>query len=145
MKKIVIIIVVIAALAAVGKSGLFSGVGSTTERTTADTLANVIKGGNSVRSQVLRGSPKIFKDYRVYKSEDGKGAIFEYTMMTTPDPEKMNLSTDAAKSQLLATLRKNKYWPQTKAVLKKGIYFHYQYKGPDGDTVLEFKVTENDI
>ena len=150
MKKIGILLIVLVAIVVVARSGLFTGGASIskifgTEPSIEETIAKVVEGGNGVRSKLLRKHGQTFKDYRVYKATDGRGVVFEYVLRNEVDPEKMSLSADPAKTQFMSVMRKSKNWSKTKLVLKKGIYFHILYKGPEGDNVMEFKVTSSDV
>jgi len=140
MKKIVIILIVFAAIAAAAKSGLFS-----TEPSTEETIARIIKGAESARPRLMRKHARTFKDYQIYKTDDGQGVVYEYTLRNEINLEELGLTAEKVKAQFLAIMRSNKLWPKTKELLKQGIYFHVLYNDPEGYTLMQFKVTGNDV
>jgi len=108
-----------------------------------DTLiAQVVRGGMSVRDQVIRQSNGIIADYQVYRDNEADGVVFKFVYAADVEIDRSMVTPESIKKEMLANIRGDK--DQAK-ILELGIYLKFIYITSSGEVIAQTKITSDDL
>lgn len=105
-------------------------------------IKGMIKGGSSVRSQVLNDSAGILSDMKVYRDGDKDGVVFEYVYAKGVDVDRSKLSSESIKSMMMPQLKGDE---DVKVAFDMDIYVKVMYKSAEGEILGQATLTKADF
>lgn len=105
-------------------------------------IADMIKGGLSVRTKLLNSPTNVFSDYKVYRDGDKDGVVFEYIFAAGTIIDRTKLAADLVKQEMISKFSAD---PNAKQAVSMGIYMRFIYKTSDGTVICDVTVTPADL
>ncbi len=105
-------------------------------------IADMIKGGLSVRSELLNSANNVFSDYKVYRDGNKDGVVFEYIFAAGTIIDRTKLAPDLVKQEMISKFSAD---PNAKQAVSMGIYMRFIYKTSDGTVICDVTVTPADL